>query len=279
MRWDPGHESEHVRDDRGRMSSGGVSPGLAWLAFRIASRFGVPGIVVLVLGFVALQFVGSSGMLGGSEVSGPQAEEMRHFVGFVLDDVQASWQRQFAARNRPYRAADLVLFTGQTSTGCGYGDAATGPFYCPDDERVYIDLSFYQDLTTELGAPGDFAEAYVIAHEIGHHVQKQLGLADVTAPSKGAKGGSVRLELQADCFAGIWARDAQQRQVLDPGDVEEALRAAASIGDDRLQSLGNGQVQPETWTHGSSAQRMRWFHEGFAHGTIEACDTLHAATL
>jgi predicted metalloprotease len=203
-----------------------------------------------------------------------------HFVAFVLDDVQRSWELQFQRLGRPYRHAKLVLFTDSTPTGCGYGDAATGPFYCPNDERVYIDLGFYNELEQQLGLRGQFAEAYVIGHEIGHHVQKLLGRVDSRAAARqGDGGGSVRTELQADCYAGIWAHSTQQRDLLEKGDIESALRAAAAIGDDRLQSHTSRGVRPETFTHGTSEQRVRWFRRGYEQGTLEACDTFGAQAL
>jgi predicted metalloprotease len=183
----------------------------------------------------------------------------------------------------PYRHAKLVLFTDATNTGCGFGRAATGPFYCPSDEQVYIDLGFYRELDQKLGAGGDFAQAYVIAHEMGHHVQKLLGTSDkvdkMRGHTDGSGGASVRLELQADCYAGVWAHGAAQRNLLDQGDLDEALRAAAAIGDDRLQRQATGTVSPETWTHGSSEQRGRWLRRGYDTGKLESCDTFAANPL
>jgi predicted metalloprotease len=228
---------------------------------------------------------GLGGLLGGAEsnqrVSEPRpapqsggAAKQAEFVGFVLDDVQGTWVQKLPQ----YRKSKLVLFTGGTRTSCGVGEAATGPFYCPVDEQVYIDLSFYDELEHRLGAGGDFAQAYVIAHEIGHHVQKILGTSGkVQRASRDAQNGpqglSTRLELQADCYAGFWAHFTGQRDVLEKGDIEEGLGAAAAIGDDRLQKQGKGTVTPETWTHGSSEQRVRWFKRGYEKGSIEACDT------
>jgi len=178
----------------------------------------------------------------------------------------------------PYRHAKLVLFRDSIDSACGAAQSATGPFYCPGDEKVYIDLGFYDELKQRFGAPGEFAEAYVLAHEIGHHVQKLLGIeAKVRAAQQrnpqAANQLSVGLELQADCLAGVWGHSTQQRNILDPGDVEEGLKAAAAVGDDRLQSMSRGRVNPETFTHGSSAQRMQWFQRGFQDGTIASCDT------
>ena len=178
----------------------------------------------------------------------------------------------------PYRHAKLVLFRDSIDSACGQAQSATGPFYCPEDEKVYIDLGFYDELKQRFGAPGDFAEAYVLAHEIGHHVQKLLGIEGKVRAARqqnpqAANQLSVALELQADCFAGVWGHSTQQRNILDPGDVDEGLKAAAAVGDDRLQRMSRGQVNPETFTHGSSAQRMQWFQRGFQDGTIASCNT------
>jgi hypothetical protein len=228
---------------------------------------------------------GQASRLGAASDTRERATDERvEFVGFVLDDAQSAWQKQFADRDASYQKAKLVLFTDQTTSGCGYGSAATGPFYCPADSRVYLDLGFFREMERRLGAPGDFAQAYVIAHEIGHHVQNLLGMSERVhrAPAReqaGAQGLSVKLELQADCFAGIWASSTQRRELLEQGDLEEALGAAAAIGDDRLQKQASGTVQPEKWTHGSSAQRARWFRRGLEQGKLEACDTFAAAQL
>ena len=208
-------------------------------------------------------------------------DKKAQFVGFVLDDTQNTWKAMLGSQ---YQNAKLVLFTGATQTSCGRGQAATGPFYCPTDQRVYIDLSFYDELERRLGARGDFAQAYVIAHEIGHHVQNLLGTSDkVHAARKsqqvGEDGLSVRLELQADCFAGMWAHATNNRGLLEAGDLDEALNAAAAIGDDRLQKQSSGRVQPESWTHGSSEQRSRWFRRGYEGGSMESCDTFKAGVL
>jgi len=240
--------------------------------------------LLALLGYAVFQGVthrglysGTAEQQGGSNVTDPQA----HFVAFVLDDVQNSWKQDFAARGLPpYRTAKLVLFTDATPTACGYGQAATGPFYCPEDERVYIDLGFYRELEQRLGARGDFAKAYVIAHEIGHHVQNQLGTSSKGGVNaQGAGGGSVRLELQADCYAGMWAHSTGQRDLLQAGDIDSAVNAAAAIGDDRLQKQQTGTVSPDSFTHGTSAQRVRWFTRGFETGKLEACDTFGAKQL
>ncbi|HEX3774700.1 MAG TPA: neutral zinc metallopeptidase [Polyangiaceae bacterium] len=286
MRWDQDHESPDLIDERGeggpRMAGGSL---LGLLPFLLRFRYGWV-VIVLFLGFSVARGLFSGGAHGvaNAPVAARGSDEPRHFVAFVLDDVQSTWQGIFAANGQNYRHAKLVLFTDSTNTGCGFGDAASGPFYCPNDERVYIDLAFYQELAQRFGAKGDFAEAYVIAHEIGHHVQKLLGISErmehaSKAAALGPTGLSVRLELQADCFAGIWARSTNQRQILDPGDVQEALGAAAAVGDDRIQREATGTVNPEKWTHGSAEERSRWFERGFEAGSINGCDTFSAATL
>jgi predicted metalloprotease len=220
------------------------------------------------------------GLLGGGHANQPAStqhagrDDVRSFVGFVLDDVQKMW----AQRIPGYEKAHVVLYADATTTGCGLGEAAVGPFYCPRDERVYLDVTFFQELSRRLGAPGDFAQAYVIAHELGHHIQRLDGTSARVerAPRTaqlGEHGLSVRLELQADCYAGVWAASAEQRGLLEPGDLDEALTAAAAVGDDRLQRQATGTVQPEKWTHGSSTERKRWFRVGHDRGDPAACDT------
>jgi predicted metalloprotease len=202
-------------------------------------------------------------------------------VAYVLDDAQSYWQTELPKQGHPYHHTKLVLFTDQTPTGCGYGDAATGPFYCGADEKVYIDLGFFRVLSNQLGAKGQFARAYVIAHEIGHHVQKLLGTSARAERGRvlGESGNSVRLELQADCYAGLWSASAGQRGLLDRGDIESALEAASRIGDDVLQREETGRVRPEKFTHGTAAQRHKWLKRGYDAGTMSACDTFSAATL
>jgi hypothetical protein len=209
--------------------------------------------------------------------------ELVQFVTFVINDAQDTFAREVAAQRpfggTPYRRAKLVIFTEAVDTGCGQSDSAIGPFYCPPDEKAYIDLSFYRALRDRLGAPGDFAQAYVLGHELGHHLQRVFGIdADVRRKTTPANRNelSVRQELQADCFAGVWAFSARQRDLLEIGDVKEALDAAAAIGDDRLQKLAGRRTNPETWTHGSSAMRVRWFTRGFEAGRFDACDTFAA---
>jgi predicted metalloprotease len=199
----------------------------------------------------------------------PPEDDEAQFVGFVIDDVQNAWTQIFSDANRTYEDTDVVLFTDATQTGCGTGQASTGPFYCPNDRLVYIDLGFMKELQTRVGAPGDFAEAYVIAHEVGHHVQTLLGISDKVQ----TREDGIKLELQADCFAGVWGHAAEAEQVLERGDLEEGLNAAAAVGDDRIQEQTQGRVNPETWTHGSSEQRMKWFRTGFDSGNPDDCDT------
>jgi predicted metalloprotease len=244
----------------------------------------------LILAVVALLLVfggGLGGLFGspervhGEERAAPN-DEAASFVGYVLDDVQGSMEKKLTESGLPYRRAKLVLFSDATETSCGYGAAATGPFYCPADERVYIDLGFFRELDQKLGAPGDFAQAYVVAHEIGHHIQRILGYSDKVhdaprAERSGPRGMSVRLELQADCLAGVWANTSEHRDQLEPGDIQEALGAAAAIGDDRLQRQSRGTVNPETFSHGTSAQRATWFERGLRTGKVEACDTFSGA--
>jgi predicted metalloprotease len=295
MRYDEDHESPDLIDERGegggsRMAGGSL---LGLLPLLLRFKYGWV-VIVLFVGYSLVHGVMGGGAGAGADVShvagttvssaAHGSKDPEHFVAAVLDDTQATWQKFFADNGQTYRHAKLVLFTDSTSTGCGNGDAATGPFYCPNDERVYIDLAFYKELAQRFGIKGDFAEAYVIAHEIGHHVQKLLGIsAQVERAGKsqqlGANGLSVRVELQADCFAGIWARSTSQRQILEVGDVQEALGAAAAVGDDHIEKETTGTVRPETWTHGSAAERASWFQKGFDNGTLQACDTFKASTL
>jgi hypothetical protein len=208
----------------------------------------------------------------------PEEEELVDFMSFVLDDTQSTWSELLAGR---YREAQMVLFRDMDRSACGFAQSATGPFYCPGDEKVYLDLGFFDELHRRFGAPGDFAQAYVIAHEIGHHVQTLLGIEAQVRQAQGSRPGqandlSVLMELQADCFAGVWGHSAAERGILESGDVEEGLNAAASIGDDRIQQMGGGAVMPESFTHGSSAQRVTWFRKGLASGNPEDCDTFSA---
>jgi len=255
---------------------------------------GIATVVVVVL--VARLFgVDVSGLIGrGSHTTaqrsdqpqpphGPDPDkELVGFVKFVMKDIQDTFEARFKAEGKPYRHAKLVLFTDAVDTGCGRSSKAIGPFYCPADEHAYIDLSFYRELKQRFGAPGDFAQAYVLAHEIGHHLQKLMGIEHkAEALGRGHRRNeiSVRQELQADCFAGVWGHAAAGKQLLEAGDLEEAITAATAIGDDRLQKQAGREVNPETFTHGSSAQRVRWFRAGFARGRFDACDTFSATDL
>ncbi|MGQ0766965.1 MAG: KPN_02809 family neutral zinc metallopeptidase [Gemmatimonadota bacterium] len=286
MRWTPGGRSRDLEDRRG--ASGGRG-GLGGGRMR-AGGLGAGGFVVLlVLSLVFGQdFLSLAGGGGGGEAPPPQAAEapiqdpaeetMVQFVSFVLDSNQTFWERTTPALGTQYQRATLVLFRDATSTGCGYGQSAAGPFYCPADGNVYIDLSFFEELKARFGAPGDFAQAYVLAHEVGHHVQNVLGTSTQVRslqqrnPDQ-ANALSIRLELQADCYAGVWGHTAARQGLLSEGDVEEGLAAAAAVGDDRIQRQATGTVNPESWTHGSSDQRMQWFMRGFESGQPRACDT------
>ena len=292
MRWDESHDSPDVIDRRGEGGGGGgvaANAGMLYLVFWLLRRpWGWAVLLVLGIGYFAYSRLApsddSQGLHSGTGRPESAAESAEvHFVSFVLDDVQQTWERVLpsspSAQGRPYRHAKLVLYTDSTATACGEGSTATGPFYCPGDERVYLDLGFFHELSGKLGARGQFAQAYVVAHEVGHHVQKILGLSNSVGRARGETSGSVRLELQADCFAGVWAHSTGQRNILEAGDIDSALSAAAAVGDDRLQRMATGTVRPESWTHGSSEERKRWFSRGYTVGTIEACDTFHATQL
>ncbi len=283
MRWDEEHESSDLIDRRGEAPAANLG-GLLWLLpWLLRTPFGWV-IIVVFLGFSLFKGVARglfSGNAGDNSSAAAAARDPEsRFVGFVLDDVQSTWNRVFAEQGANYRRSKLVLYTRATNTGCGYGRAATGPFYCPEDERVYIDLSFYRELSERLGARGQFAQAYVLAHEIGHHIQKLTGSSErAGVRDDGQNGGSVRLELQADCYAGIWAHSTAQRNILESGDIESAIGAAAAVGDDRLQRRSTGVVSPESFTHGTSQQRMHWFKVGYDTGRVAACDTFRAHSL
>lgn len=277
MKWEPGHRSADVEDRRGSPARGGA--GL---------KLGVGGTIVLavlsvIFGKDLLQGLGSG---GPSSAASPEDEVAFEFVSFVLDDNQATWAKLFPEQfDTSYRKATMVVFSDSVDSACGTADSAVGPFYCPGDDKVYIDLTFYRALKDKLGAPGDFAQAYVIAHEIGHHIQNLVGTeASVRKKQRGVSKEqkndlSIRMELQADCYAGIWAKSTNERKLLDVGDIEEAMGAASAVGDDRLQKAATGRVAPETWTHGSSAMRMRWFKRGFESGQVKQCDTFAAPDL
>jgi uncharacterized protein len=286
MRWQMGRRSDNIEDQRGMPVGRGAVVG------------GGIGTIVLVL--LALYFgVDPSVVLQGADpgdsrsVSSVQQqrapagdEPLKDFVSVILADTEDTWGELFQRMGRQYERPHLVLFSGAVRSACGFAEAAVGPFYCPGDRKLYIDLSFYRDLRDKLGAPGDFAQAYVIAHEVGHHVQNLLGIAERVQAAQGKRGRTeanalqVRMELQADCLAGVWANNAQRaRNLLESGDIEEGLNAASAIGDDRLQRQSMGRVVPESFTHGSSAQRVRWFKRGIDTGDPGQCDTFTASKL
>jgi len=282
MKWKGRRTSTNVRDARGRRASVG-SAGLAPILNLVGRTLGVKGVLVLgVLGFFGWQMglIDPVSLLGGGQLQEvdyePTAEEEQlfQFVTVVLADTEDIWSGEFSRLGRQYNEPELVVFRGQYPTGCGMGDARMGPFYCPADQRIYIDLSFYGELERQFEAPGDFAQAYVIAHEVGHHLQNLLGISDEVNAMRGRpeyNEHSVRLELQADFLAGVWANHNQR--YLDRGDIEEAVRAANQIGDDAIQSRSQGRVVPHAFTHGTSEQRMRWFERGLASGRLEDGDT------
>lgn len=281
MRWDRDHVSSHVEDRRGQGPARAGMGIFGLLPF--FARFGWKGMLVFGALAGAMYFAGGRSSDQQGATGNAEQNEAARFVGYVLDDTQNTWQALMKGQGG-YQPARLVLFRGSTVSGCGMGQSQMGPFYCPADKKVYIDLSFYDDLQRRFGAPGDLAQAYVIAHEIGHHVQNLMGTSDKVhkAPAhkqQGAAGLSVKLELQADCYAGVWAADAQRRGLLEVGDVEEALTAAEAIGDDRLQKQGQGRVTPETWSHGSSKQRAQWFRRGLETGDPAQCNTFADASL
>jgi predicted metalloprotease len=282
MKLDESPRSDNVEDDRG--SGFG----------RRGAGIGIGTIVIVVIGY----FMGVSpatllSLLNGdpqavtapapanpaADANDPQVD----FVRAILGETEAVWGAYFKDMGKVYTRPKLVLFSGQVGSACGFASSASGPFYCPGDQKVYIDLAFYRQLATEFGAPGDFARAYVIAHEVGHHVQNLLGITDSAAQAErragrvGANQVSVQIELQADCFAGVWAEQANAaRKILEPGDLEQGLKAASSVGDDTLQRRTRGTVVPDSFTHGTSAQRVRWFRRGFNAGKIDSCDTFSA---
>jgi uncharacterized protein len=284
MRWTPGGQSGDVEDRRGQSYGGGFGGGPASI-----------GIILVLLVLSLLTGRNLLGLLGPgtidsiespSQTSGPPGDEspeekrLFQFVNFVVDDAQNTWAQLLG---NGYRRATVVVFRGATPTACGVGQSAMGPFYCPLDEKVYIDLGFYDELRRRFGAPGDFAQAYVITHEIGHHVQHLRGIDSQVRQLQERRPDvanqlSVRLELQADCLAGVWGHSTAQRNILERGDVEEALNAAAAIGDDRIQSSTGRGVQPDSFTHGSSAERVQWFRRGLESGDVNSCDTIGRGT-
>ncbi|MFY9646020.1 MAG: neutral zinc metallopeptidase [Terriglobales bacterium] len=293
MRWTPGGESQDIedrRDDSGGGGGGGFNFG--------GIHIGIGGFILLLVlslvfkrNFLSLAGIGgsfspatqtsqpySAANQAGNQARNAQEKPLVEFVSFVLDDTQQTWTRILSAQGIPYRHAKLVLFRDSIDSACGMAQSATGPFYCPGDEKVYIDLGFYDELAHRFGAPGQFAQAYVLAHEIGHHIQKLTGIEEKVHAAQEQNPGaanrlSVGLELQADCFAGVWGYTTAQRNILEPGEVKGGLDAAAAVGDDRLQRMATGHVNPETFTHGSSQQRMDWFQKGFTTGDMKACNT------
>jgi len=286
MRWIGRRQSDNIEDRRG---------------MRVGRTAGIGGVGLVAVYLISMYFgVDPRVLLGGIETSQVDTQpgssepyqetaneaKQREFVAVVLADTEDVWGAVMAGKHGSYRKPTLTLFSGAVESGCGTAESATGPFYCPADEHVFIDLSFFDEMEQQLGAPGDFAQAYVIAHEVGHHVQKLLGISERVQEQRQRVGEieanqqSVRLELQADCFAGLWAKHADQAaSILEAGDIDEALGAASAVGDDRLQRRASGEVVPDSFTHGTSEQRARWFRRGFDTGTLEACDTFKEADL
>jgi hypothetical protein len=287
MRWENSRRSENVEDRRGvhvsrRVAGGGIGTILLVL---VAMYFGIDPSIILNQS--PLQIPGSGPPTQSEPYSAsPEENRLAEFVSVVLADTEDTWQTLFRSMGQTYQEPKLVLFSGSVESACGMASAAVGPFYCPMDQKVYIDLSFYGDLKNRFGAPGDFAQAYVIAHEVGHHVQNLLGIAEKVhslrsrASESDSNRLSVMMELQADCLAGVWAHHADRaRQILEAGDIEEALNAASMIGDDRMQRRGRGYVTPDSFTHGSSDQRVRWFKRGLEAGSMGQCNTFQADRL
>ena len=294
MEWRKGRRSDNVVDARGAGGGGGGG-----MRFGGGKGLGL-GAILLIVGIgwmtgqdplqILGQLTGQMQQSAPANVEGkapPANDDQAAFVASILGDTEDTWKALFAQAGKQYRDPKLVLFSGQVNSACGFASSAVGPFYCPADQRVYLDMTFFREMETRFAAAGDFAEAYVIAHEIGHHVQTLLGVSNQVQAARqrgqkmeGDNGLLVRQELQADCFAGVWAYQAQKRlNWLEPGDIEEALNAANAIGDDRLQQQGQGRVVPDSFTHGTSAQRVRWFKTGFTDGDVNRCDTFNARTL
>ncbi|MBA1199574.1 MULTISPECIES: KPN_02809 family neutral zinc metallopeptidase [Pseudomonas] len=294
MEWRKGRRSDNVVDARGAGGGGGGG-----MRFGGGKGLGL-GAILLIVGIgwmtgqdplqILGQLTGQMQQSAPANVEGkapPANDDQAAFVASILGDTEDTWKALFAQAGKQYRDPKLVLFSGQVNSACGFASSAVGPFYCPADQRVYLDMTFFREMETRFAAAGDFAQAYVIAHEIGHHVQTLLGVSNQVQAARqrgqkmeGDNGLLVRQELQADCFAGVWAYQAQKRlNWLEPGDIEEALNAANAIGDDRLQQQGQGRVVPDSFTHGTSAQRVRWFKTGFTDGDVNRCDTFNARTL
>ncbi len=284
MRWEHGRRSDNIEDRRGmRVSRKGLAGGGigAIILALVAMYFGVDPAVVL----------NQTGNLAPTQEEqpvtfSPEEEQLKEFMSVVLADTEDVWGTLFQGSGQRYQPPTLVLFSGAVESACGFAEAAVGPFYCPADQKLYLDMRFFNDLAQRHDAPGDFAQAYVVAHEVGHHVQTLLGISEQVHAARQRAGEAegnalqVKMELQADCFSGVWAHHAhKQRQILEPGDTEEALAAAAGVGDDRLQKQARGYVVPESFTHGSSEQRMRWFSRGMQSGDPGQCDTFKASRL
>jgi uncharacterized protein len=303
MRWRPSSQNQ-VEDRRGEWGrSGGLGGmrmgGLGGGGIPIPVGGGIGGIVIAIIIFVVIQLIsgsslggalgglgGGTGGQGGAAASLDPADDEAQFINAVTVDIQAFWTDRFAAAGKTYPQTVTVLFSDQTQSGCGVASSATGPFYCPADQKVYLDLGFFEELQSRFGASGDFAHAYVLAHEFGHHVQDALGIMDQVQSQQGASNAndlSIRLELQADCLAGVWAHsvwaspDQENVESITEADVQEAINAAEAVGDDRIQQQATGTIDKESWTHGSAAQRAKWFNAGFKGGTSESCDTFSAS--
>ncbi len=283
MRWAPGGRSQNLEDRRGagggmRGPGGGMRVGLGgMLVLLVLSLVFKRDLITPLMGGGGLQGSGPSAVSSGGAVEDAGEEKMVEFVSFVLDTTQTTWKRLLPE----YQPAKLVLFRDAVQSACGMAESASGPFYCPGDQKVYVDLSFFDQLDQQFGAPGDFAQAYVLAHEIGHHVQNLLGTEQELRTAQrrnpaAANRLSVAMELQADCYAGVWGHEAARAGILQSGDLEEGLTAASAVGDDRLQKMATGRVSPESFTHGSSAERSRWFRRGMDSGDINQCDTFSA---
>ena len=304
MRWQGRRQSSNIEDRRGDAGLGGLGGAGPRIGMRMPGgrsggglSIGAVVVVLLVSWFLGVNPLTllsglDGGDTGGSSLGtqqtgqvGTPSDQAGQFVATVLADTEDTWSQVFADGGGRYQVPTLVLFTGQTSSACGYASAASGPFYCPGDRKVYIDLAFYRELSTRFHAPGDFAQAYVIAHEVGHHVQNLLGiLPKVNAEQQRlgktqANALQVRTELQADCFAGVWANAADKKGIVEVGDIDEALNAASQIGDDTLQKESQGYVVPDSFTHGTAAERSRWFKRGYASGAADSCDTFSASSL
>lgn len=290
MRLDDLRGSSNIENQRGAGGGFGGGGGFGLLPLLFMGRgLGLGGIILLIVLAVVFGFNPFSGQVAGpqqpvgQQVNPATADATDQFVARVLETTEQTWSKIFAQSGQNYAEPTLVLYSGMGQSGCGVAQSAAGPFYCPSDQKVYLDTSFFDELSRRFGAPGDFAQAYVIAHEVGHHVQTLTGVSDevrrlqARASEREANAVQVRMELQADCYAGIWGRDNAQR--LEPGDVQEALRAAEAIGDDTLQRQAQGRVVPDSFTHGTSEQRMRWFMAGYNSGSLQACDTFNARQL